>query len=46
MPETIARSYNVKRLSKHLDWVNVMAYDYAIERDGFRVIEHNAPLFE
>ncbi|XP_060088966.1 acidic mammalian chitinase-like [Heteronotia binoei] len=42
--ETIDAAYEVGKLSKHLDYINVMAYNF---HDGFSdtVTGHNSPLF-
>nr|XP_056700837.1 chitotriosidase-1-like [Euleptes europaea] len=42
--ETIDAAYEVDKLSKHLDYISVMAYNF---HDGFpdRVTRHNSPLY-
>lgn len=41
-PQTINRAYDVPAITKYLDFIHIMAYDYHGSWDGH--IGHNAPL--
>ncbi|XP_043471715.1 acidic mammalian chitinase-like isoform X2 [Leptopilina heterotoma] len=43
-PYTAGLSYNIREISKHLDFINLMTYDYHGTNNDKRV-GHNAPLF-
>jgi len=41
--QVIDKAYNVKKIAKHLDWINVMTYDYSGSWD--QTTGHVAPLY-